>query len=73
MTDYTVVRYQQLSQQGSYKFQLMEQLKIQQSVYFTCGSRRYVGYIRQGAFFGQTVISSDCYDKHQQLKVSIRN
>jgi len=56
MTDYTVIRYKQLSQQESYNFQVMEQLKIEYSVYFICGSCGYAGYIRQGAFFGETVI-----------------
>jgi len=34
----------------------MKQLKIQQSVYFICGSCGNVGYIRQGAFSGETVV-----------------
>ena len=73
MTDYTVVRYQQLSQQESYEFQVMEQLNIELCVYFIWGSCGYVGYIRQGAFFGETVVWSAYIDKHQQLKVSISN
>ena len=32
-----------------------------------------VGYIKQGVFLGDTVISSACIDKHQQLKVSKSN
>ena len=36
-----------------------------------CGSRDKVGYIKPGALLDETVISSACFDKRQQLKVSI--
>ena len=42
-------------------------------VYFICSSCGIVGYIKQGVLLFETVISSACIDKHQQLKVSKSN
>jgi hypothetical protein len=40
-------------------------------MYFVCGSFDNVGYLKQVALLDETVISSACIDKHQQLKVSV--
>jgi len=69
MMNYTVVRHQQLCQQESGDMTAKNTLVCVIYLWFLwC-----CGFIRQGAFHGETIISSAGIDNNQQFKVSISN